>query len=279
MDKSMRRGFSFQSIGETSWRIIVLFMMLDCVAVACINLIVFPSNVLEIFPRVTAGLINETLVVNLIMIAGLVYLLMIRCGKLTWADLGMKKGRLLAGFAATVVLWLATEAINAAVSLLFSGSINWSSVWETYGFSVVIGSFIAQVFGNALFEELAFRGFLMSQIGKKIPEGRWRTVIAVLVSQALFGLIHIPNRLYMGVEPDQMLLSIIMPAVLGIFFCVIYLVTDNLFFAIGVHALINVPVNATAGLDPSLANILVTLVILAIWPYAFGKLQSDWPKA
>lgn len=279
MDKSMRRGFSFQSIGETSWRIIVLFMMLDCVAVACINLIVFPSNVLEIFPRVTAGLINETLVVNLIMIAGLVYLLMIRCGKLTWADLGMKKGRLLAGFAATVVLWLATEAINAAVSLLFSGSINWSSVWETYGFSVVIGSFIAQVFGNALFEELAFRGFLMSQIGKKIPEGRWRTVIAVLVSQALFGLIHIPNRLYMGVEPDQTLLSIIMPAVLGIFFCVIYLVTDNLFFAIGVHALINVPVNATAGLDPSLANILVTLVILAIWPYAFGKLQSDWPKA
>lgn len=279
MDKSMRRGFSFQSIGETSWRIIVLFMMLDCVAVACINLIVFPSNVLEIFPRVTAGLINETLVVNLIMIAGLVYLLMIRCGKLTWADLGMKKGRLLAGFAATVVLWLATEAINAAVSLLFSGSINWSSVWETYGFSVVIGSFIAQVFGNALFEELAFRGFLMSQIGKKIPEGRWWTVIAVLVSQALFGLIHIPNRLYMGVEPDQMLLSIIMPAVLGIFFCVIYLVTDNLFFAIGVHALINVPVNATAGLDPSLANILVTLVILAIWPYAFGKLQSDWPKA
>lgn len=279
MDKSMKWRFRFETVAETSWHIIVLFMMLDCVAVACINLIVFPSNVLEIFPRVTAGLINETLVVNLIMIAGLVYLLMIRCGKLTWADLGMKKGRLLAGFAATVVLWLATEAINAAVSLLFSGSINWSSVWETYGFSVVIGSFIAQVFGNALFEELAFRGFLMSQIGKKIPEGRWWTVIAVLVSQALFGLIHIPNRLYMGVEPDQMLLSIIMPAVLGIFFCVIYLVTDNLFFAIGVHALINVPVNATAGLDPSLANILVTLVILAIWPYAFGKLQSDWPKA
>lgn len=279
MDKSMKWRFRFETVAETSWHIIVLFMMLDCVTVACINLIVFPSNVLEIFPRVTAGLINETLVVNLIMIAGLVYLLMIRCGKLTWADLGMKKGRLLAGFAATVVLWLATEAINAAVSLLFSGSINWSSVWETYGFSVVIGSFIAQVFGNALFEELAFRGFLMSQIGKKIPEGRWWTVIAVLVSQALFGLIHIPNRLYMGVEPDQMLLSIIMPAVLGIFFCVIYLVTDNLFFAIGVHALINVPVNATAGLDPSLANILVTLVILAIWPYAFGKLQSDWPKA
>lgn len=279
MDKSMRRGFSFQSIGETSWRIMVLFMVLDCVAIACINLVVFPSNILEIFPRMTSGLINETLVVNLVMIAGLVYLLMIRCGKLTWADLGIKKGRLLAGFAATVVLWLATEMINAAVSLLFSGSINWSSIWETYGFSVVIGSFIAQVFGNALFEELAFRGFLMSQIGKKIPAGRWRTVIAVLVSQALFGLIHIPNRLYMGVEPDQMPLSIIMPAVLGIFFCVIYLVTDNLFLAVGVHALINIPANVTAGLDPSLANILVILVILAIWPFTFGKLQSDWPKA
>lgn len=272
-------GFRFQQIGETSWRIIVLFIVLQFFASTLINLVIFSSNILGIFPAMTCGLINETLLVNLMLIAGLGYLLMVRLGRLSWADLGVRKSRLAAGITATLTLWFAKEIINMAVSLLLSGRINWSMNWEVYGTPVLIGTFVSQVFGNALYEELAFRGFLVPQIRKKIPAGIWSTVIAVLVSQTLFGLIHIPNRLYSGVEPDQMLLSIIMPAILGIFFSVVYLVTDNLFFAIGVHTLNNIPMNVAVGLDLFVLNIIVTIIILVIWPFTFNKLQSKSAKA
>lgn len=272
-------GLRFHEIRETSWRIIVLFIVLEVLLSTFINLVIFPSGILSIFRKLTFGLINETLVANLLLLAVLVYLTIIRLGRLSWTDLGIKRNRLAAGMAATFTLWLAKEVVNVVASLLISGSISWSGTWQVYGATVMIGALLGQVFGNSLFEEITFRGFLMPQIGKKLPAGKWRTAVAVLVSQAFFGLIHIPNRLYSGVKPDQLLFSIFLPAVLGIFFSLIYIVTDNLFFAIGVHALNNIPMNVTAGLDQFFLNNFITIIILVIWPFTFKKLQWDPPKA
>lgn len=271
-------GLRLEDIRETSWRIIVLFIALEVLLSTLINLVIFPSGILSVFREITFGLINETLMANLLLLAMLVYLMIIRLGGLSWMDLGIRRNRLAAGIAATLVLWLAKEAINVAVSLLRTGNVNWSGIWNADGMPVILGMLLGQVFGNALFEEITFRGFLIPQIGKKIPAGKWCTAIAVLASQTLFGLIHIPNRLYSGVAPEQMLFSIFMPAVLGVFFSLIYIVTDNLFFAIGVHTLNNIPMNVTAGLDQFFLNIFVTIIILVIWPFTFKKLQSDPPK-
>ncbi|HOK43636.1 MAG TPA: type II CAAX endopeptidase family protein [Thermoclostridium caenicola] len=272
-------GLRLRNIGETSWRIIVLFIVLEVLLSTLINLVIFPSGILSVFRQMTFGIINETLLANLLMIAVLVCLLIIRLGRLSWADLGIKRNRLAAGIAATLTLWLAKEIINVVASILLTGNIIWSGNWQVYGVPVLIGALLGQVFGNALFEEITFRGFLVPQISKKIPAGKWRTAIAVLISQTLFGLIHIPNRLYSGVAPDQMLISILLPAVLGVFLSLIYIVTDNLFFAIGVHVLNNIPMNIADGLNLFYLNLVVTIILLVIWPFTFKKLQPDPQEA
>jgi len=160
-------GLRLRNIGETSWRIIVLFIVLEVLLSTLINLVIFPSGILSVFRQMTFGIINETLLANLLMIAVLVCLLIIRLGRLSWADLGIKRNRLAAGIAATLTLWLAKEIINVVASILLTGNIIWSGNWQVYGVPVLIGALLGQVFGNALFEEITFRGFLVPQISKR----------------------------------------------------------------------------------------------------------------
>jgi len=76
-----------------------------------------------------------------------------------------------------------------------------------------------------------------------------------------------------------MLISILLPAVLGVFLSLIYIVTDNLFFAIGVHVLNNIPMNIADGLNLFYLNLVVTIILLVIWPFTFKKLQPDPQEA
>ena len=98
--------------------------------------------------------------------------------------------------------------------------------------------------GNALFEEIAYRGFLFPQLYLRLAgcgSARKRLGLALLISQGLFALSHIPNRIYLGMTPSEIALDLLMLLGWGTIYTLIYLRTDNLFIVVGIHALGNTP--------------------------------------
>ena len=116
-----------------------------------------------------------------------------------------------------------------------------------------------------------YRAFLLPQLAKKFTRlsgsGSPRTafLFALLTSQTVFTLVHVPGRLAGGVEVGDLPVFLAAPFVLGVLFALVYARTGNLFVTIGLHALINDPillVDAGGGivLVPLLLVVIVILV-------------------
>jgi len=161
------------------------------------------------------------------------------------------------------------------VSLLGELGPVWNNAWARPGY--VVGGLIAQLFGNALGEETVFRGFLFLQLflvfRSRLGE-RAAMLWAVVVSQVIFAVVHIPNRLLVkdtfGID---LLVDQVLVFILGVLFVLIYAGTRNLFFAVGAHALFNDPTNAVTGPNDltKLVIVVFMLVITAVWRYASDR--------
>jgi hypothetical protein len=84
----------------------------------------------------------------------------------------------------------------------------------------------------------------------------------------LFILSHIPNRIFAGYTLADIPLDFAILFTWGLLFTLLYLVSGNLFLAIGFHALLNQPTTITEATFPTaiLVGILgiLLLVILAL---------------
>ena len=151
------------------------------------------------------------------------------------------------------------------------GSVALSAEWVNPAF--MVGLVLTQIFGNALFEEIAYRGFMFPQLYLRMTGLRarpWaRLALALLISQGLFALSHIPNRIYLGMTPSEIALDLLMLLGWGTLYTLIYLRTDNLFIVVGIHALGNTPTTlfrTVPLLSGDGASILIyTLVILFLF--------------
>lgn len=262
------------SLKETGWSTILLFSILYCLYVTFINLVVFKSNILHPISNVTGGLINQTLTVNIVSVLIFVFIIILKHGRLSLFDIGFKKNRLLSAIAAIFILWIFMQLLNILVGLIISGKPIISYDWSKYGALRMFGSIIGQLFGNALFEEIAFRGFLLIQICKKLRGTKRELFTGVAVSQLLFALIHIPNRILGGMNTIEILPSLIIVFILGVLFATVYLVTDNIFLSIGIHALWNTPLLVFDGIPSMLVILIATIILLIIWDRTFGKYSS-----
>jgi hypothetical protein len=263
------------SLKETSWSTILLFSVLYCVYVTFINLVVFKSNILHPISKLTLGLINGTLTVNIVSVLIFVFIIILKCGRLSLFDIGIKKNRLLSAIAAIFILWIFIQLLNIIVGLIISGNPIINDGWSKYGALKMFGSIIGQLFGNALFEEIAFRGFLLVQICKKLRGTKGELFTGLAVSQLLFALIHIPNRILGGMSIFEILPSLIIVFILGLLFATVYLITDNIFLSIGIHALWNTPLLVFDGLPSMLVILIATIILLIIWDRTFGKFSSN----
>lgn len=250
-------------IRSTHRSIIIVFIAAHFVLAAVVNLVFFAGNAFRPLASATGGLLTGSLLVNLAFIGVLIGWLMLKRGNLRPYDIGLIPSQIGLGIAYTLGLWGVAQVIHLLAGLLTGGTVAISPDWAASP-TYVIGLFVAQIFGNALFEEIAYRGFLFPQLYLhlgSLREHPWmRLGVAILISQTIFALSHIPNRIYLGMSAGQIALDLVMLLAWGILYTLIYLKTDNLFLVVGVHALGNAPTTLFAS-TPVMASSGASFVI------------------
>ncbi len=245
------------NVKPVPWKVILTYLVLNTCLTALINLVLFPSPFFDPIYKATGGLIDATLQANLLNIL-LFCLLIFGWGKLRPIDVGLDWGKLKQGLSLTLLLWMLAQAIVLLINWI-NGDIHLDPVWAKFGVTAVLGGLIAQLAGNAFFEEMEYRGFYLRQfyIHNQAPVERERLSWALFYMAGLFAVSHIPNRIFSGAI-GNFPMDFILLFIWGMFFAAVYLVSGNLFLAIGVHALMNQPTMITKATFP--AGILVAIL-------------------
>jgi membrane protease YdiL (CAAX protease family) len=242
-------------------------LVASIVLTSVINLVLFPSPFFDLIERATGGLIDATLQANFLNIL-LFSLIVFVWGKLRPIDVGLDWMKIAQGLSLTALIWIMTQALVLLINWI-NGDIHLDPVWSQRGATTVIGGLIAQLLGNAFFEEMSYRGFYLSQfyLKFKMQNEKWRSVWSVLAMLILFILSHIPNRIFAGYTLAEIPQDFALLFIWGLFFTVIYLVSGNLFLAIGVHALLNKPTMVTEATFPAgmLVAFLALILLIVLW--------------
>jgi membrane protease YdiL (CAAX protease family) len=263
--------YLFPDIKRTSGRILLLFIAVDYLLVSLIILL-FSSRLLDPIVQANGGLINRTQMGKLPLMLIVVGLVQLGLGKLRAPDLGLVRSRLLAGVVFTAGLWLVVQVVQLACGLAATGTVTAAPEWSQLGVLAITGGLLGQLFGNALYEDIAYRGFLLPQVSAKLGD-RWpgrpllALVVALLSTQALFALRHIPIRVLTGYDLADMAASLPITMSIGVLYGLLYLRTKNLFLVIGVHALVDAPpaLFAATFLDSSTLTLLIAMLALLAW--------------
>ena len=201
-------------------------------------------------------------------------------GKLHLRDLGLTSG-LPRALLFTALLWVLTQIGVALWQLGTEGQITRNEAWRDPGATFLFGELIAQFFGNALLEEVVWRGFVFVQLFLLLQRRGVKGALStsLLTSQGLFALMHIPFQLNTwGSSWAELPFWILATGVASIIFAVLYVKTQNLFIAVGFHALFNEPTQLFAPpVEPSqIPTTIVTLLGLALvfWPVT-GRLWRE----
>jgi membrane protease YdiL (CAAX protease family) len=131
----------------------------------------------------------------------------------------------------------------------------------------MLGLLAAQLFGNALYEEILFRAVLLDQLVLKLRDCQWGFLLALVGSQTIFAVLHVPNRLLQGYTFAGMAEGLGLLFLVGLLFALVYHRTGNLLIAVGVHAVNNAPTMLVA--TPLSGQFLVTVLpvgFVAAWP-------------
>ena len=165
-------------------------------------------------------------------------------------------------------VYLANVAAWQAVA---DGAVSWGGEWRGLGVTAVSGALLAQLFGNALYEEILFRGVLLRQTYWRLETTRLTNLqtLEFAISQSLFALIHLPILLSGGLSPIAAFSQLPAIFVAGSAFAVLYARSDNLMLCVGIHALASKPtllVTDRFDLPDNLVFAVVMCIILAaLW--------------
>ncbi|HEY6684952.1 MAG TPA: CPBP family intramembrane glutamic endopeptidase [Propionibacteriaceae bacterium] len=269
---------------QVSARFLWLFVVVDYVMVTFIVGVLFAGGLLRPLARASDGLINRTLLANAAALLLVVGLLIMRLGGMRARDLGLVPSKVGVAAMFTVGLWLVVQATELVIEFAVHGRVALDPAWSRYGVLAVFGVLIAQLFGNSLYEDITYRAFLFPQMvlhfrNRWGRQGRRAVVVALVVSQGLFALRHIPIRLLDGSAGVDLLFDLPIVMAIGILLALLYMRTGNLFLVIGVHALIDASTSVVAStvVPPDLLVLLLAVVALLAWPKASGERKLPGP--
>jgi membrane protease YdiL (CAAX protease family) len=158
-------------------------------------------------------------------------------GKQRFSDLGIIPAKIIPAILFGLGLWVIIQIIVVVSMFLLEGEINWQTI--------SIGYLVDQLLFFAISEEIIYRGFLFPQIYLKLSQAKrasgkafWG---ALFVSQAIFSFAHILHRLANHTPIQEIPFQLLLLLLSGLFFCYVYLRSQNLLAAVFVHALWNFP--------------------------------------
>ncbi len=276
----------FAQTRPTTWPIIVLAVVAYACSILFVNAVLFQGRISQALGSLyvaTAFLIQSALVGGLLALA-VVAVVVFGLGRLRASDVGWSASELKWGLLATIGFWV-TMQIVALVVATAVGEVNWHEDWQRRGASGVIGGLLGQLLGNALVEETVFHGFLLPQLHLKanqVLRTAFALMIAMIGSSVVFAVTHIPNRLLvrelagMDLLWDQAGLFFA-----GLIFAVTYIVTRNLFVAVGLHALANEPVSLFRASNEVMQYViwfgLTVVLLIGWWMVQAARLRTATP--
>lgn len=219
---------------------ILLVIAVQYPLAAFFNLMMFHQPWLHSVARATDGLVGGTIIAYALMLpivlGGIIFLL----ARLRPGDVGLRKQDIAPAIVWTIAVW---AVMGGAQALAQTSQFRFDPSWTRPGAGPTVGAFLAQIFGNALYEEIVYRGFLTVQLMLWLEGlGRRHAIwIAVIAAQAIFATIHIPMLLDRGLSWPA--IAGVMPELFlaGAALAALYLITGNVLVAVGVHALVDAP--------------------------------------
>jgi membrane protease YdiL (CAAX protease family) len=227
------------------------------------------SEALAGLQRVSGGWIEPVLVRSQVVLASFLAVVLL-AGRRRFSDLGWRPGLLLPALLGWLGAWLALQLGLAAVELVTGGGLAWHPSWSR-GAGVVLGGVLAQACGHALAADTAFRGFFLPELRGRASDlgGALATGLALAGSALLFGLAHLPTRVFVrgsfGVDLAGELWGFFTA---GLALGVAYLATRNLFLVVALHVLWNDPaplVQVPGELLYNMKAVVCASVIASLW--------------
>lgn len=197
-----------------------------------------------------------------VVIGGLLFLV----ARLRPSDVGLVAGKLFQGVVVTVAVWIAIQVTTVISEYLTADGPVLARQWTSGRAGPTLVWFLVMLLGAGLFEEIVDRGFLYPQMYLKFRGShRLRMATALLVSQTLFAVAHIPAHVLVRHMPArQITMTVLAQGFAGVMLALLYLRTRNLWIAIGIHGLVNAPTSLFTATMP--AETFLVLLVIA-WPW------------
>lgn len=243
------------------WQLASVILANAVVTTWC-NVWFFRYSVLRPIESHSMGLITPTLLANgLLILAILVALLRFGFG-LRFCEMGLCARKFRLSLKVVIVLFLSAQLLCLLLQFVNCGKFELRNDLSVAWFLACIGELIGQLFGNAFFEEVFFRGVLFTQLIRlfgasatsssgstlgsskhstaEYPNCSWKAVwLAAISSGSIFALQHLPNRLMAGTSVGKLVVEMAGLTVAGVFFAFIYRRTGNIWTSIAFHAMAN----------------------------------------
>ncbi len=249
------------NIKKLNYKILILFALL-LPFVTFLGNYLFKNNFFEPISLATNELVNWVLIANVTLIIIFSFFIFY-IGKHDLQSIRISKQKVKTALKLVFLIWFISQVVAIIYTYFTKGEL---ILMQNVNKST--GNLIGQLLGNALFEEMIYRGIFFLQlylIFRTNRSNKISLILAIIISQMFFALIHIPNRLLIH-HVENLFTDLIMLFIIGIIFSLILIKTDNLAYLIGVHCLINEPFNLIETSFPTILVIsLLTIIITLLW--------------
>lgn len=264
---------------EVEWRVIGVAVGVWTISSFLVNALVYRGGVggkLREFHAATGGVIEPTLIGSLLVLLVFGYVVLVP-GRLRLADLGWARQHLAPALVTVVGFWALMQVTLAVIAVTRGWHVTLHPSWQRAGAGPLVGGVLAQVFGNALAEETAFRGFFFTQLRRRTRTlGHLGSIaIAATSSAVLFAVTHVPNRLLVKhIAMSHLVTDQVQLVVAGLLFAMVFVLTRNLFTTTGLHALANDPVPVVAAANETVQGTYVAALCAILLGYGLVRLFS-----
>lgn len=254
---------------EVNWLVIALFLGLSSAVFVLLPVVRHVDLLREVLagPSWRSNLfIFATLLI--VAVVGVIF----GFGRLRAVDVGLRRDKLGEGLIVTVAVWSLMQVIELIGDIATTGTVAIAPSWISNGIGSTLAWTAAMFLGAALYEEIAYRGFVFPQLYLKIRgTHRARFWIALLFSQIVFAASHIPAHVTLrNLSGSALWTTVVLQGIIGGMLVLLYLRTRNLWISVGIHGLVNAPTPLVAGASGS-ETFLIILVIG--WPWIARRPQ------